>query len=235
MFLKRLAARGGIIVVTFGSVACRADPIVGPFESLAYFAATVNQTPMQSWGPGAGIYLGHGLVITAAHVVGMTFLTHPRVIIGGQEFRTSTVKQGSLEGTDLTLLSFDDTLLAMRYRLRQNIICGNNPWPGEEVITVVPGKIVRSHVISPNLLPPQTRQFSTVIADVKETGNSGSGVFDVQRYCLLGIMSRKISQNVFNKITKKQEQHDIAKYFVPASTIAAFIPPDYKIPRAPTQ
>ena len=38
--------------------------------SLLNFAVNVHQTPMQSWGPGYGIYLGNGLFITAAHVVG---------------------------------------------------------------------------------------------------------------------------------------------------------------------
>jgi hypothetical protein len=34
-------------------------------------------------------------------------------------------------------------------------------------------------------------KFSTLIADVATTGNSGSGVFDPNHECLLGIMSRK--------------------------------------------
>jgi hypothetical protein len=68
------------------------------------------------------------------------------------------------------------------------------------------------------------RKFNTVIADVATTGNSGSGVFDADRRCLLGIMSRKISLSRVRPETGKTETTDIAKYFVPASTIAAFIP-----------
>jgi hypothetical protein len=52
-----------------------------------------------------------------------------------------------------------------------------------------------------------------VISDAATTGNSGSGVFDAGQKCLLGIMSRKI-------FTRESEPKDIAKYFVPASTLS---------------
>jgi hypothetical protein len=64
-----------------------------------------------------------------------------------------------------------------------------------------------------------------VISDVATTGNSGSGVFDAGRKCLLGIMSRKI---YVRSPDNTGEQKDIAKYFVPASTIAAFVPAEYR-------
>jgi hypothetical protein len=54
----------------------------------------------------------------------------------------------------------------------------------------------------------------------------GSGVFDAGHKCLLGIMSRKISVRP-NSADARSEQKDITKYFVPASTISAFIPADY--------
>jgi hypothetical protein len=42
------------------------------------------------------------------------------------------------------------------------------------------------------VLPAKFRQrFSTAIKDVAPTGNSGSGVFDANLKCLLGVMSRK--------------------------------------------
>jgi hypothetical protein len=80
----------------------------------------------------------------------------------------------------------------------------------------------------PSLLPAQfQKRFSTVIRDVATTGNSGSGVFDAGQKCLLGIMSRKISVRP-TSADNESEQKDIAKYFVPASTIRAFIPTEYR-------
>jgi hypothetical protein len=195
-------------------------------DSLLAYAINVHRTPMQTWGPGYGIYLGKGNFITAAHVVGRAWLTRPKVVITGQEYPTRVLKEGSFEGTDLTLLAVEESLLPMRLRLRRNALCKDPPRPGQQVVTVVPEGVVRSHIISPESLPIGVRKFNTVIADVARTGNSGSGVFDAQRRCLLGIMSRKISQSRTWAEGRKPEVRDIAKYFVPASEIAAFLPAD---------
>jgi hypothetical protein len=191
-------------------------------DSLLAYAVNVRRTPAQSWS-GYGVYLGKGLFITAAHVVGHGWWTRPKIVSSGQEYPTSIVKEGSFEGTDLTLLSVEETLLPFRLRLRRMAICTTAPSPGEDVVTVIPGAVVHSHVISPKLLPADVQRFGTAIADVAQTGNSGSGVFDAQRQCLLGIMSRKISLSQKRKGLAAPEVHDIAKYFVPAAEISAFM------------
>jgi hypothetical protein len=193
-------------------------------DSLIAYAVNVHRTPMQTWGPGYGIYLGNGVFITAAHVVGRAWLTRPKVVIAGQEYPTSVVKEGSFEGTDLTLLSVEESLLPMRLRLRQTTLCMEPPRPGQDVVTVIPEAVVHSHILAPARIPVTVRRFSTAIADVAQTGNSGSGVFDAEHRCLLGIMSRKISQMRVEPRTGRRETNDIAKYFVPASEIAAFMP-----------
>lgn len=194
-------------------------------ESLRAYAVNIHRTPLQPW-PGYGIYLGHSFFITAAHVAGRGWLTHPKVVIAGQEYPTQVVKEGSFEQTDLTLLAVDENLLPMRLRLRRSSLCTASPFPGQQVVTVVPEAVVHSSILSPDRLPPETRKFRTVIADVARTGNSGSGVFDLQRRCLLGIMSRKISQSRTDPLSRRTETRDIAKYFVPAAEIAAFLPPN---------
>jgi hypothetical protein len=197
-------------------------------NSLLIYAVNIHQTPMQSWGPGYGIYLGNGLFITAAHVAGHTWFTRPKVSIAGTEYQTKVVKAGDFETVDLTLLSVDQRQLPLSLALRRNPLCAQPPWPGEAVITVVPERTARSRILSPQRLPASTRKFNTVIADVAATGNSGSGVFDAERKCLLGIMSRKISEYRTYRDTGKRELHDIAKYFVPASAISQFIPPELR-------
>jgi hypothetical protein len=209
-----------IALVGFGAEQSLA---IEPDDSLRIYAVNIHQTPMQSWGPGYGIYLGQGLFITAAHVAGRTWLTRPKVAIGQREYPTRVVKEGDFEHTDLTLLSVTEDLLPVWLRMRRNRICPTNPRPGQNVITVVPEGIGRSYVLSPDKLPLNVRKFSTVIADVARTGNSGSGVFDAQRRCLLGIMSRKISQVLPKPEIGKPKRRDIAKYFVPALTISEFV------------
>ncbi len=192
-------------------------------DTLLPYAVNIHRTPKQSW-TGYGIYLGKGLFITAAHVVGRGWLTWPKVVIAGVEYPTEIIKEGSFEATDLTLLSVDERLLPMRLRLRRMAVCRHQPVPGELVVTVVPEGVVPSRVISPQRIPIGVRRFSTAIEDVAQTGNSGSGVFDMQRRCLLGIMSRKISQSRPLGLIGKKDHLDVAKYFVPAHEIAAFLP-----------
>ena len=197
-----------------------------PDESLTRYAVNINQTPKQSW-PGYGIYLGKGFVITAAHVVGHASLTKPTVIIAGQEFPAKVIKEGSFDTIDLTLLSLEEERLPVWLRLRRNPLCTTEVFVGEPVIVAVPEGIARSRIVSPRLLTPNLRaKFTTLVGDVARTGNSGSGVFDARNKCLLGIMSRKI-QGIRSTETNGEtvnETIDLAKYFVPASTIATFIP-----------
>jgi hypothetical protein len=193
-------------------------------DSLRRYAVNILQDPPQSW-TGYGIYLGKGLVITAAHVVGRASRTKPSVRIAGMDLPANAIKEGSFERVDLTLLSVDEQKLPVSLRMRRMPLCEKPPWAGEPVIVAVPEGTARSRIMSPQLLPPvyQTR-FSTVISDVATTGNSGSGVFDAGQKCLLGIMSRKIQ--VRPSSDPEGELKDLAKYFVPASTIRAFIPTD---------
>ena len=111
---------------------------------------------------------------------------------------------------DLMLLSVDEHNLPIYLQMRRMPLCDNKPWPGEPVIVAIPEETARSHVVT---------------SDVATTGNSGSGVFDAGQKCLLGIM--KIYQTPSSG-APENEHKDIAKYFVPASIIRAFIPPEYR-------
>src|SRR6516165_7326829 len=197
-------------------------------DSLRIYAVDIWQDPPQSWGPGRGVYLGKGLVLTAAHVVGSVAQTKPRVHIAGMELPATAIREGNVERVDLTLLSVDEQKLPVYVRMRRMPLCDNKPWPGEPVVVAIPEGAARSHIMLPSLLSAQFQKiFSPVIRDVATTGNSGSGVFDAGQKCLLGIMSRKIFVPA-NSEDPESKEKDIAKYFVPASTIHAFIPTEYR-------
>jgi hypothetical protein len=193
----------------------------GPDDSLLAYSVGVNG--------GAGIYLGKGLVLSVAHVVGGGILNKPKVIIAGQTLIATVVKESPFEQLDLALLEINEVGLPVRLRLRRIPLCQGQPWPGEEVVSLSAQGPVRSRVLSPKGLPAGVKKFSTVIRDVATTGNSGSGVFDAQRKCLLGIMSRKISQVGVQKATGTKTTMDIAKYFVPAAIIAEFMPAQLRL------
>jgi Trypsin-like peptidase domain len=193
----------------------------GPDDSLLAYSVGVNG--------GAGIYLGKGLVLSVAHVVGGGILNRPKVIIAGQTLIATVVKESPFEQLDLALLEINEEGLPVSLRLRRIPLCQGQPWPGEEVVSLLGQTPVRSRILSPKGLPATVKKFSTVIRDVATTGNSGSGLFDAQRKCLLGIMSRKISQVGVQKATGSKTTLDIAKYFVPASTIADFMPAQLRL------
>ena len=191
-------------------------------DSLLIYAVSINRSAANR--SGTGIYLGNGLILTASHVVGRALLTRPKVTIAGQDVPAWVLKQDTFERSDLALLEIDEESLPISLRLRRISLCEAQPWPGEDVITVIPEEAVHSHVMSPRGLPKQLSQFSTLIGDVARTGNSGSGVFDAQKKCLLGIMSRKITQVGTALANGSKHSYDIAKYFVPASIISQFLP-----------
>jgi trypsin-like peptidase len=191
-------------------------------QSLLIYAVSINRSANFRWG--TGIYLGKGLVLTASHVVGRNPFKRPNVTIGGQDLPAKILKQSMFERSDLALLAIDEDSLPSRIRLRRISLCEAPPWPGEDVVTVIPEETVHSHVMSPRELPLQARRYSTIIADVAHTGNSGSGVFDSQKKCLLGIMSRKITQVRAALDSRDKQTYDLAKYFVPAAAIVEFLP-----------
>ena len=192
---------------------------------LQAFAVHINHTPRQPW-PGYGVYLGNGLILTAAHVAGNVAQTKPHVVIAGQDLPAALVKQGSVEGVDLTLLSIDGTKLPVGLQMRRMPLCEHSPYAGETVVVAIPEGTAPSRILPRQAIPADLRaRFGTAIADVASTGNSGSGVFDAHDLCLLGIISRKIS------VTRRppmigapSHTTDIAKYFVPAAAIKDFIP-----------
>ena len=67
-------------------------------DSLRLYAINILQDPPQPW-TGYGVYLGKGLVITAAHVVGSASRTHPSVRIAGLELPAKAIKEGSFDRT----------------------------------------------------------------------------------------------------------------------------------------
>ncbi len=193
------------------------------------FAVNIFRNPRQSW-PGYGIYLGDGLVLSAAHVVGRSTLGNPSVAIAGRTVEAKVVKEGEFETVDLTLLRIDVRQLPPSLGLRLMPICRTPPRAGQAVIVVTPQAVSTSHVLSPKALPAdlQGGRFDTLIADVATTGNSGSGVFDPTSPCLMGIVSRKIQVAATPRRDPgaKPKMIDIAKYFVPAQQILQFIKPD---------
>ena len=195
-------------------------------DSLRIYAVDVVKTPpFEKEFVGYGVYLGNGYVITAAHVVGhWPYFTHPRVRIGSQTFPATVVKEGSFSTLDLALLSINTASLPIALQLRRDPLCENPPRIGMQAINVLPDRTSRAHIISPfSIAPELQRRFKTLI-DSPEA--SGSGLFDAERKCLMGIMSAKMPKVAYQRSGQSLTAmpKGFAGYFVPASQIAGFIP-----------
>ena len=168
-----------IIGLVFATAALASPGFAQPTDdSLRLYAVDIWQDPPQSWGPGRGVYLGKGLIITAAHVVSPVARTKPSVRIAGMDLPATAIREGNFERVDLTLLSIDEQKLPIYLQMRRMPLCDNEPWPGEPVIVAIPEGAARSHIMLPSLLPAQyQKRFSTVIRDVATTGKFRVGRF----------------------------------------------------------
>src|SRR5258708_12304813 len=93
---------------------------------------------------GNGIYIGKGLFLTAAHVVGRAWLTRPKIVIGGQKYPTRVVKERSSGATDLTLLAIEESPLPMRLRFSKNPLCVPPPRPAPQIVPFLPAPLSHS-------------------------------------------------------------------------------------------
>ena len=194
-----------------------------------YGVNVVKTAPFEKQFTGFGIYLGDGKVITAAHVVGhWPALTHPRVLIGGLDLPAEVIKIGSLETTDLALLSVEATQLPVSLRLRRNPLCKTLPPVRATVIVVYPDRTVAAQIFSPLFIAPQYRVSHASL--INEPQGSGSGVFSAERQCLLEIISQKVRKYTYRKEYGRllASATGYAGYFVPASAIAEFLPPEFR-------
>jgi hypothetical protein len=197
-------------------------------DDLRIYAVNVAKTPpFKKEFIGYGIYLGGGIVVTAGHVVGrFPFFTRPRVLIAGRDLPAKVLKNGAGGQVDLALLSIDETQLPVSLRLRRNPLCQKPPIVGMPVIDVVPERTSRSGVISPLSIPPSLRSIFDALTEDVEL--SGSGIFDAERKCLLGIASAEVPK--FKKQIRNGQltyaSAGFAGYFVSAAKIAKFLPED---------
>jgi hypothetical protein len=114
-------------------------------------------------------------------------------------------------------------------QLRRNPLCKQPPQVGENVIVIDPERTAYTKIISPLFIAPELRRrFNTLIRDL--VGASGSGVFDAERRCLMGIISRSVPKYDYRQQYGSiiAESVSSAGYFVSASKIADFMPPEFR-------
>jgi len=186
-------------------------------QSLRIFGVNVVRlSPFKNATIGYGIYMGQGRVLTAASILGQEpNYARPHVIIADQDLPAAIVRKDSLEETGLAVLSVSEDPLPFSLRLRRNSICRELPQPGTNVIAVYPERITHSKVVSPFLIPPQYQARFRTLTD--EPQAFGSGVFNAEKKCLIGIFTGRITKYETRRVNGRTlvRENGFAGYFVP--------------------
>ncbi len=222
-----------LLIIAVASLASVSAHAQSSDDDLRVYAVGVTRAGPFIWPySGYGIYLGEGTIITAAHVVGdWPLFTNPKIRIGGREISAKVIKKGAFPQLDLAQLAVERASLPVSLGLRRNHLCKEQSDIGTNVVVVYPEQTARSQIISPRAIAPRYRShFGTLIS---EPHVSGSGVFDAEKKCLLGIMSAAVRRNslmdaAVTPFSFQKTWDGRVGYFVPAATIADFLPAQYR-------
>jgi len=163
---------------------------------------------------GSGVYLGNGLVLTAAHVVKVD-PANPisSVIMDGWKTDAKLVAIGQ-GAVDLALLKIEPGEVSrQRHDMKPLDICTLGTTPNQPVVVAALGSISLSKTVgAPIRSAALNGDWSDILATGYGHGASGGGLFDAAKGCLAGII---IIEATAPGIELTQ--------FVPAPEIAVFL------------
>jgi S1-C subfamily serine protease len=165
---------------------------------------------------GSGIFLGDGLVLTAAHVVAPDpQMPTASVIMDG--WRTDArLLTTAPAGLDLALLKVSSEDLSLQRRqLPPTALCATGTGPNQPVVVAAQGTVSLSHTVGAAIRSTTLNgDWTNILATGYSHGASGGGVFDAKKGCLAGIL-----------VIGASGQGIEVTEFLPAAKIAAFLAP----------
>lgn len=168
---------------------------------------------------GSGVFLGDGLVLTAAHVVDIN-PSNPNVtvVLDGWRKDGVVVKDGHKDNLDLALVKLPpQALSAPRMAQAPVTLCPDNPTPNQKVVVASTGNVTEAATINTAITSDgQAGTWTNLLSTGFHHGASGGGVFNPKQGCLWGIINIELSGNVDGRFL------DLTA-FVPASKIKPFL------------
>ena len=138
---------------------------------------------------GSGVYLGDGLVLTAAHVIKVD-PGNPvsSVILDGWKTDARLVATGN--ELDLALLKIDPAELSRQRREMSPVAtCAANTAANQPVVVAALGTVTLSKTVGfPINAPALKGDWTNILATGYTHGASGGGLFDANKGCLAGIV-----------------------------------------------
>ncbi len=139
---------------------------------------------------GSGVYLGGGLVLTAAHVVEVDPANPVASIILDGWKTDATVAATGEHGLDLALLRIDPAELSHQRRDMKPVeTCAASMAANQPVVVAALGTVTLSRTVGfPIDAPALKGDWTNILATGYTHGASGGGVFDAAKGCLAGII-----------------------------------------------
>jgi hypothetical protein len=163
---------------------------------------------------GSGVYLGNGLILTAAHVVAVD-PGNPvsSVIMDGWKSEAKLVATGQ-NGLDLALLRIEPSEISRtRQGLKPLDLCAAGTAPNQPVVVAAQGQVSLSQTVGTAINAPALKgDWSNILATGYTHGASGGGLFDANKGCLAGII-----------VIEATAPGVALTQFVPAQQISAFL------------
>lgn len=202
--MKRLA-----LLLALAAAPALAEPVDAPLAGALGVQIQKPAGDTVHFSHGSGVYLGNGLVLTAAHVVKWD-PANPvsTVIMDGWTTEAKLVATGA-HGLDLALLQIPPAEISNARRdMKPVAVCPADLAPGQPVVVAGLGTVAPSRTIS----GPAASDWRVALGEGFGPGNSGGGVFDPYKGCLGGII---IIEGTSPGVAVTQ--------FVQASDIGAFL------------
>lgn len=163
---------------------------------------------------GSGVFIGGGLILTAAHVVKLNPADQTATVIMDGWQTGAKISAIAADGLDLALLKMDPSEIS---RQRQGLapvqLCTAPTVANQPVIVAAQGSVSLSKTVgAPIRSPALTGDWTDILATGYSHGASGGGVFDASSGCLIGIIIIEATAPGI-ELTE----------FVPAAKIAPFL------------
>jgi len=207
--MKRLALLAALLCLP-----AAAEPPEAPLASALGVQIEKPAGDNLHFSQGSGVFLGGGLVLTAAHVVQVN-PADPTVTVIMDGWRTQArIAARAAGGLDLALLKIDPAELSSQRRALSAVqLCTTGAAANQPVIVAALGGVSLSHTVAaPISSPALTGDWTDILATGFGHGASGGGVFDAQKGCLIGIL-------IIEATAPGVELTE----FVPAAKIAPFL------------
>jgi len=163
---------------------------------------------------GSGVFLGGGLILTAAHVVKYNPQDPTVTVIMDGWKNAARIAAIAPNGLDLALLKVDPGEISAQRRAMSPVqLCPAPTVARQPVIVAADGAVTLSVTAdAPLNSPAMTGDWTDILLTGYEQGASGGGIFDSDKGCLIGIII----------IEGRSEAVKLTK-FIPAAKIAPFL------------